>query len=329
MKVAITGTTGFIGTNFASLFAEMNSINSNEGRLNEIVSISKFTQASNGARAINELAKNGAISHYWCDVTDYTRLSKILSKEKPDYIIHMAAEADVSRSFDYPYDFLKTNVGGTFTILEWLKENKETRMLAFSTDEVFSSKTDALHYSKEDDPQDPQNPYSASKAAMESYIHAYNAAYDTSIQIVRPTNQFGSYQGVNRLFAKTIVRCIENEPFNLFKETHNHIRWWCYVKDTFNAVNLIMEKGDPKGTYNIVSKNGLTVNDVVFKILDKFGKRDLFKGYTEIRQKDDENYALDGSKLRALGWDEKYQFDEALNETIKWYQDNISWFGKK
>lgn len=322
MKVLITGTSGFIGTNFVDMYLKNTDY--------EVVGVSKFTQASYAKRTIDRVAKeNKKFTQYWCDMTDYIRLSKILSKEKPDQIIHMAAEADVSRSFDYPYDFLKTNVEGTVNLLEWLKENSGSKAIVFSTDEVFSSEALTEHYSKEYERLNPQNPYSASKAAMEMFINSYNIAFDTDVTIVRPTNQFGPYQGVNRLFAKMIVRCIENDPFTLFKETHNHIRWWCYVEDTYNAINLIMEKGKPKDIYNIVSENGLTVQDVVFKILDKFGSRNLFKGYTDIRQKDDENYALDGSKLRALGWKERYTFDEALDHTIEWYKENLSWFGKK
>ena len=261
-----------------------------------------------------------------CDINDYIKLSHILDTEKPDQIIHLAAEADVSRSFDYPYDFLMVNVEGTFSLLEWVKHNKDTRMLYFSTDEVFSEPD---HLSKEEERLYPKNPYSASKASAEQYIYAYNSCFDTRCQVVRPVNNFGPHQGTNRLFAKTIVRCIDNEPFTLFKETRAHKRWWLYVEDTCRAVNHVIEKGDEKGIYHITSDTEYEVEKVVFKILDKMGKRDLFKGYADVRPKDDENYALDGSKLRGLGWKQKYTFEQGLDMTIDWYKKNLSWFSKR
>jgi dTDP-glucose 4,6-dehydratase len=320
MKICITGVGGFIPTNMLEYYIKNTS--------DEIVGITKTTQASYGQRVVNNLVKQyeDRLKVYYTDITDYIRLKDALDAEKPDQIIHMAAEADVSRSFDFPIDFLRTNVIGTFHILEWLRRNRGTRMVHFSTDECFATPN---HLSKEDERLDPQNLYSASKASAEAYIGAYNACFDTQVQIVRPVNNFGAYQGTNRLFAKTIIRCLDNEPFSLFKETRTHLRWWIYALDTCSAVKYIIENGEKKGVYHITSDTAYKVEEVVFKILDRFGKRDLFQGYSELRPKDDESYALDGSKLRDLGWKERYTFEEALDLTIQWYKENISWFGKR
>ena len=321
-KIMITGGTGFIATNLIEYYLK----NTNS----QIISITKNTQASYSQKRIADLqnAYQGRFKNYWCDITDYVKLTTILNVEKPNQIVHLAAEADVSRSFDYPYDFLKTNVVGTYNLLEWIRNSNidDARMLYFSTDEVFSEPD---HLSLEDERLYPRNPYSASKAAAEQYILAWNECYGTKVQIVRPVNNYGPYQGPNRLFAKTIINAINNVPITLFKETKQHRRWWIYVEDTCRAIDLIINKGDPKGIYHITTDVEMTVEEVVLRILDKMNKRELFKGYTEYRPKDDENYALDGNKLKKLGWKPKYTFEEGIDKTINWYKDNLEWFGKR
>jgi dTDP-glucose 4,6-dehydratase len=318
LKILITGVNGFIATNMVEYYLS----NTNH----QVIGLSKVTHATYANKPLLELAKtNKNFRYLQCDITDINKLFSILKTENPDQIIHLAAEADVSRSFEYPTDFLHTNVYGTFNLLEWVRENK-VRMLHFSTDEVFGEPD---HRSREEERLHPKNPYSASKASAEEFIRAYNHAFDTEVQVVRPVNNFGPYQGTNRLIAKTILRCLSNEPFYLFAETQKHKRWWIYTEDTCRAVDFIIKNGDKQGIYNITSEIELGVEETVFKILDIFGKRDLFKGYTEVRPKDDENYALDGKKLRDLGWTPKYSFEEGMEKTIDWYTKNMAWFEKR
>ncbi|MGC8622162.1 MAG: dTDP-glucose 4,6-dehydratase [Caldisphaera sp.] len=320
-NIVITGGTGFIATNLIEYYLKNTDA--------QIISITKNTQASYAQKRISDLiaAYPSKFKNYWCDITDYVKLNTILNREKPNQIIHLAAEADVSRSFDYPHDFLNTNLIGTYNLLEWIRNNglEDTKMLYFSTDEVFSEPD---HLSVETERLYPKNPYSASKAAAEQYIYAWNECYGTKIQVARPVNNYGPYQGPNRLFAKTIINAINNIPITLFRETKQHKRWWLYVGDTCNAVDIIINKGDPKGIYHITSDIEFTVEEVVLKILDYMGKKELFKGYREYRPKDDENYALDGSKLKDLGWAPKYTFEEGIEKTIEWYKQNLEWFTK-
>ncbi len=319
MKILITGVNGFIATNMVEYY-----LNNTDYR---IVGLSKHTHATFANKPIIELDKNNENFNYLsCDITDVNKLFSILDREKPDQIIHLAAEADVSRSFEYSGDFLHTNVYGTFNLLEWIRNNPKTRMLHFSTDEVFGEPD---HRSMEDERLHPKNPYSASKASIEELIRAYNRAFDTNIQIVRPVNNFGPFQGTNRLMAKMILRCMGDEPFYLFADTQKHKRWWIYVEDTCSAVDFIINNGDVRGIYNITSEIEMGVEETVFKILDIFGKRNLFVGYAKERPKDDENYALDGKKLRDLGWSPKYSFEEGIKKTIEWYSKNKEWFEKR
>jgi dTDP-glucose 4,6-dehydratase len=319
MKILITGVNGFIATNIVDYFLKNTE--------HDVVGLSKTTHATFAKKRIDDLQRESKkFRYYSCDITDNNKLRTILDKEKPDQILHLAAEADVSRSFDYPLDYLRVNVEGTFNILEWLRHTgKETRMVHFSTDEVFG---EPEHKSKEGERLHPKNPYSASKAATEEFVHAYNASFGTNIQIIRPVNNYGPYQGTNRLISKTIIRCLTNEPFYLFAETQKHKRWWIHAEDTARAVEVIMSKGDSNGVYNVTSDTEMYVEETVFVILDMFGKRDLFKGYSEGRPKDDENYALDGHKIKSLGWKEKYTFEQGIRQTIEWYKQNLDWFVK-
>lgn len=316
MKLLITGVNGFIATNLVDYY--LNNTNY------EIVGLSKNTYATYANKHIQKLVNlNSKFKFVSCDINDVNRLFTVLNQARPDQIIHLAAEADVSRSFEYAGDFLQTNVYGSFNILEWVRENPTTRLLHFSTDEVFGEPD---HKSGEYERLHPKNPYSASKASIEELVRAYNSSFDTNIQIVRPVNNFGPYQGSNRLIAKTILRCITSEPFYLFAETKKHKRWWIYTEDTCSAVDFIIKNGEKQGIYNITSDTEMSVEETVFKILDIFGKRDLFKGYSEVRPKDDENYALDGKRLRDLGWSQQYSFEEGIERTIDWYKQNLSWF---
>jgi dTDP-glucose 4,6-dehydratase len=302
-KILVTGNDGFVGSNLIDCFIE------NEPDT-EIIGLSKKTIAS------NDIKHN--FKQYSADINDIINLNEILNAEKPSWIIHLAAEADVSRSYQYPYDFLKVNTEGTFNLLEWLKHNKETKLVHFSTDEVFGEVLNA----KETDRLNPLNPYSASKASAEAFISAYNKAYNIHTIVFRPYNIFGAYQKPNRLFSKIITNAVADKPFNLFKETQEHKRGWIYVKNIYYAVRLLMDKGIAGESYNMEYDAHLSVADINDSILKIMGKESLFKGYMEIppRAKDDIFYSLDSTKIRELGYKPRYTFEEGLKETIDYYK---------
>lgn len=307
MKILITGDDGFVGKNLIDSFFE------NEPKT-EIIGLSKKTIAS------NKVEKSYA--HYSADINDVYNLNRILDTEKPNWIIHLSAEADVSRSYLYPYDFLRVNVTGTFNILEWLKYNTDTKMIYASTDEVFGE----VHNAKETDRLHPINPYSASKAAAEQYIFAYNEAYDVDVRVIRPFNIFGRYQKTNRLFGKIITNALMDKPFNLFADTGNHKRGWIYAGNVYYAMKTIMDDNSAKGQdFNLKYDEHLSVDEVKDRILRTLHKEHLFLGYnsSDTRHKDDFFYMLNSEKIEKFRYKPKYTFEEGLDITIKWYKTNM------
>lgn len=302
MKILITGDDGFVGLNLTEMFLKETD--------HKIIGLSKKTIAS------SDVAHK--YQRYNADVNDVINLNQILNRVKPDWIIHLAAEADVSRSYDYPYDFLKVNTIGTFYLLEWLKHNKNTKLLYFSTDEVFAE----IQKAKENNRLNPLNPYSASKASAEMFINAYTSAFDLKTIIFRPYNIFGKWQKPNRLFSKIITNALSEKKFMLYKETHAHKRGWIYAKNIFYAVDLLMRKGKFDESYNMVADAHLSVSEVKDRILNKVRRQELFGGYkmTSGRTKDDLFYSLDGSKITKLGYKPKFSFDEGLKETINYFK---------
>lgn len=311
MRILITGDDGFIGKNLVESFFENDS--------GTIIGLSKKTLASNEV--------NLQYTRYNADLNDIYSLYKILDKERPDWIINLGAEADVSKSYEYPYDFLKVNLVGVFNLLEWLRYNNKTKMLHFSTDEVFGEPKTP---SKETDRPNPLNPYSASKASAEMYINAYSNCFEVDARIIRPFNIFGKYQKNNRLFAKIITNALSDNEFTLFRDSSDHKRGWIYAKNIYYAIKLIMEKGKPNESYNMKYDNYLSVEDIKNLILKQIEKLHLFKGYVESKRnnKDDIFYMLDYNKIETLGYKAKYTFDDGLNETIKWYKENLGTFPK-
>ena len=173
----------------------------------------------------------------------------------------------------------------------------------------------------------PINPFSASKAAAEQYIYAYNKCFDEKVQIVRPPVNYGPYQAHTKVIARTILSCLNKEKFRIFNEAKPAPRrWWVHVQDTCRAVDMIVKKGGEHEIYDIVTPDKMTVSEAVNRILELTGNQNLFDGYMEARLNDIESYSLDGSALNALGWKPAHSFDDGIRNTIEWYSKNAGWF---
>jgi len=314
MNYLITGGSGFIGSNLCEYLLDTYSDSL-------VVNLSKHTYAMN-PRILRHLESNSNYKFIALDITDELSFRNSLEEYNIDVILHLAAETHVDRSFIYPYDFLKTNVIGTFHILEALRKyNRDILLYYMSTDEVFGD-VPSPHKCKENESIAPRNPYSASKASAESYVLAYHFSYGLKTVIGRSMNNYGPRQHPEKLIAKIITRHLKNKSYTLYEG--DAIRGWIFVKDTCEAIDYIVNNGKLGEIYHIPAKDYLSVKEVNDIIVSLF-TISPFKGFYGRRLKDDERYALDGSKLLQLGWYPKTSFKEGIKDTIEWYKNN-TWF---
>lgn len=314
-SIIVTGGSGFIGSNLVEYLLR-------EKPEHKIINLSKHTYAMN-PKGLQHLESNRHYKFVALDITDSLALYRLIKKEHVEHIYHLAAETHVDRSFLYPKDFLNANLIGTFSILEVLRKKKGVKLLFMSTDEVFGD-VPAPAKCKETEMLCPRNPYSAAKAAAEMYVIAYHHSFNVNAVIARSMNNFGPRQHPEKLIGKIISRSLTDKSFTLFKG--GAIRGWIYVEDTCSALKTIMEKGVSGEIYHIPPDSYLSVPEVANKILELTGKQHLFQGYKDTRLKDDERYALDGSKMvEKLEWSPKHSFHDGLVATIEWFRNN-RWF---
>ena len=313
MKILITGGYGFIGSNFIRYMLEKYSDV-------EIVNVDKLSYGSNieNLRGINEERYRFVRG----DVADYELMKKLI--EDVDVVVNFAAETHVDRSIADPYPFLKSNVEGVLSILEALRSHRNVRLVHISTDEVYG---DILNGSfKEDDRLKPSSPYAATKAAADMLCLAYYRTFNLDIVIVRPTNNFGQYQHPEKLIPKTIIRALLGLKIPVYGSGRN-IRDWLYVLDNCRAIDLVLRKGESGEVYNISAGNEYENVEVVKNVL-KILRRDYsLIEFVEDRPGHDVRYSVDSTKIREeLGWKPLYSFNEALENTVKWYIENEWWW---
>jgi dTDP-glucose 4,6-dehydratase len=249
-----------------------------------------------------------------------------------DYFINVAAETHVDNSIRKSDDFIHSNINGVYNILELLKNYKKEgyvipTFLHFSTDEVYGDITDGAHV--ETDLLRPSNPYSATKAAADQLITAWSRTYDLPYVIVRPTNNYGCGQYVEKLIPKACKFLSLGRKIPL----HNNgtpTRNWLHAKDTAKAVMIIVESDAKNEIYNIAGGFEQSNLDTVYKIIKEFYPGNVFEvedyiNFKVHRPGQDVRYALDDSKIRALGWKPECVFDEEIKEIVKYYKENFVW----
>lgn len=243
-----------------------------------------------------------------------------------DVVVHFAAESHVDRSIFSADAFMKTNVYGTYALLEAAKNTSNLKkFIHISTDEVYGH---ALENSfRESDPLNPRNPYSSSKAAADRMAYAYNQTYNVPIVIVRPSNNFGPFQYPEKLIPVMTIKALKNEPLPVYGDG-KQTRDWLYVEDTARAVSLLIERGEIGQAYNIAGNNERENFLMVEKILELTGKtKDLIK-HVQDRPGHDLRYSIDDSKIRDLGFKQEKTFEELFDHTINWYIQNNEWWEK-
>ncbi len=314
MKLLVTGGLGFIGSNFIihlkKNFPEIKIINLDAGLV------------GSNEKNLSNIINDENYKLVWGNINDKKLIERLMDV---DAVVNFAAESHVDRSINDSKPFLESNIMGVYTILDVIREYKrKVRFIQVSTDEVFGSLNKGS--AKEEDVFRPSNPYSASKASAEMIAHSYLITYDMDILITRCTNNFGPRQFPEKFIPKTIIRAERNMRIPIYG-SGNNIRDWLYVEDHCEAITKVLMNGKTGESYNISSSNELTNIQLAEKILEMLGKPKDLIYKEEDRPGHDYRYSLDSSKIRNdMRWKPKYKFDDELQKTIQWYQENRSWW---
>jgi len=332
--ILVTGGAGFIGTNFIRhALAVMPNW--------RIVNLDALTYAGNPAN-LEDFASEQSERYRFIhgDILNASLMDRLFSEEHFNGVIHFAAESHVDRSILGPEAFLKTNVMGTFRLLDASFKSWETRgrpegfrFLHISTDEVYGS-LGSQGYFTEDTPYDPSSPYSASKAASDHFVKAYFRTYNLPTLITNCSNNYGPYQFPEKLIPLMVLNILEERPLPLYGDGKN-VRDWLYVIDHCEALIKVFEEGKPGETYNIgggAERQNIEIVRFLCDLMDsRLGRsgngssRRLIRFVTD-RPGHDRRYAIDASKIREeLGWSANHGFEEALEATVDWYMNHMDW----
>ncbi|MEK6850237.1 MAG: dTDP-glucose 4,6-dehydratase [Nanoarchaeota archaeon] len=315
MRIVITGAAGFIGSNFVRYWA---------GKYPnyEFLVIDKLTYSGN-INNIKDLLSRDNFEFVNGDICNYELMLHLIKEN--DIIVNFAAESHVDNSIIDSGIFIKTNILGTHSILEAARVKKARLFIQISTDEVYGSLDFDSSSSKENDLLMPSSPYSASKAAAEQICLANFKTFNQPIIVTRSSNNFGPYQFPEKVMPLFITNLIQGKKVPLYGSGKN-IRDWIYVEDNCEAIDAIINNGKVGEIYNIGGGNEISNMELTKSIIGKLNKDDSFINYVEDRKGHDLRYSLDFSKIKSLGWKPKFNFEQALEQTIEWYKKNEQWW---
>lgn len=310
--VYVTGCLGFIGYYIAKKCLD-------EGWY--VIGVDKMTYASDPRHLAKLNAYKEKFKFIHSDINDLEKLYDC------DYIINTAAESHVDNSIVASKVFLESNVNGVHRLLELIKQKniyKMPTLLHFSTDEVYGDITQGSH--SETDVLKPSNPYSASKAAADMLILAWARTYNLSYIIVRPTNNYGIGQYVEKLIPKSCKHLLLNKKIDIH-DFGKPMRTWLHVEDTANAIITIIKHGSKNEIFNINGNYECSNREVIQKIVKQFTGEDDIEKYLEhfTRPGGDVRYSLDDSKLKSIGWEPVADFDVELEKIVNHYSKNFVW----
>lgn len=312
-RYLVTGGAGFIGSNFIRYIMT-------KYPDCDVINLDKLTYAGN----LNNLRDIEHYANYQFvkgDIADRALVDRVL--DRIDIIVNFAAESHVDRSIGKPDDFIKTDIFGTFVLLESARSHNIEKFIQISTDEVYGSITKGSF--TELDPLMPSSPYSASKAGADRLAFSYFVTYNLPVIITRCSNNFGPYQYPEKLIPLFVTNIIENKALPIYGDGQN-IRDWIYVWDHCDAIDYILRHGALGEVYNIGGGNEKTNLEITKFMLSRLGKSDDLIKYVPDRLGHDWRYSLDCTKLKKLGWEPSFKLENALNETIDWYVDNHWWW---
>lgn len=311
MKILVTGGAGFIGTNFIRYWLRKHPTC-------EIAVLDKLTYAGRRENLEGVLERISFIQGDICD-----RTAVLQAMKGCDQVFHFAAESHVDRSILDADAFMKTNIAGTYTLLEAAKEESIDRFIHISTDEVYGS-TRKRSFS-EGDPLAPSSPYSATKAGSDLLALAYYTTHDIPVVVTRSSNNFGPYQYPEKLIPLMIINVLENKPLPVYGDGKN-VRDWLYVEDNCAGIDAVACKGICGEVYNIAAHNELENIEIIQRILKMLDKSESLITFVRDRPGHDRRYSLNTQKIEDLGWEPVVSFEEGLQNTVQWYCDNIGWW---
>ena len=322
-KAIVTGGLGFIGSNLIEILLNKKFF---------VCNIDKVTYSSNFYNVKN-FQKNKKYKFLKCDLNEQKKILNLLLKFKPNVIFNLAAETHVDRSIDGPKNFIKSNIVGTFSILEafriYNKKYKNTKLIHVSTDEVFGDVK--IGRSKESDSYKPSSPYAASKASSDHLVSSYIKTYKLPCIITNCSNNYGPKQHPEKLIPKIIYNILNNKKLPIYGKGLNS-REWIYVNDHCEALIKIFNKGKKGEFYNIgsnINLNNLQITNKLINIAKKYiniGKNVKIK-FVKDRPGHDLRYALNSSKLKnKLNWKPYININKGLEKTFLWYLENINYY---
>jgi dTDP-glucose 4,6-dehydratase len=333
-NILVTGGAGFIGSNFVlDWIASVGS---------PVVNLDLLTYAGNAAN-LESLKGNAAHSLVKGDICDGELTGALLREHRPRAIVHFAAESHVDRSIVAPDAFVRTNVTGTFTLLQQAKaywseldsaDRENFRFLHVSTDEVYGTLGPDDPAFSETTPYAPNSPYAASKAGSDHLVRAYHHTFGLPVLTTNCSNNYGPFQFPEKLIPLMILNALEGKALPVYGDGAN-VRDWLFVGDHCAAIRTVLERGRAGETYNIGGNSEKKNLDVVHTICDlvdemspnpAIGPRRKLLTFVQDRPGHDRRYAIDATKIsRELGWGPAEQFESGLRRTVQWYLDNLAW----
>jgi dTDP-glucose 4,6-dehydratase len=332
--ILVTGGAGFIGSNFILQWIA--------SETSRVLNLDKLTYAGNlnNLRAVENHPRYGFERG---DILDGELLATLFARERPRAVVHFAAESHVDRSIHGPDDFIRTNVNGTFTLLEQVRaywsalpeqDRGAFRFLHVSTDEVYGSLGPDDPAFTEKTPYAPNSPYSASKAASDHLARAYHHTYGLPILTTNCSNNYGPYQFPEKLIPLMILNACEGKPLPVYGDGQN-VRDWLYVEDHCRAIRAVLARGKVGETYNVggrSEKPNLEIVGTTCKLLDGFRSGDPKVPHEKLitfvkdRPGHDRRYAMNTDKIeRELGWHPQETFETGLEKTVRWYLEHDDW----
>ena len=315
MRLVVTGGAGFIGSNFVRyMLRRYDDL--------EVVNLDKLTYAGN-LENLRDVDDDPRYTFVKGDICDAVVVGEVL--RGADAVVNFAAETHVDRSISGPQDFIRTDVLGTHTLLEAVRELGVTRYLQISTDEVYGS-TESGSFTEESE-LDPSSPYSASKAGGDLLVLAYHRTFGSPVLITRSSNNYGPYQYPEKVVPLFVTNAIDGDALPVYGDGLN-VRDWLYVEDNCAAIDVVLRKGAVGEAYNIGGGNEVKNLTLTRQILKLLGKSPELIRFVSDRPGHDRRYSIDCAKVRALGWRPTTPFEKGLERTVAWYRDHPEWWRK-